>query len=101
MGRESGALIMNLWVTGNRYVMVETPYADKHRLDDTMKTMGDWFKAQIMEVIDIQIDDAAKQQNRKEIIEQQKGKILKCETKDTSLWTRDFLDFGCQLKFEY
>ena len=105
--RDSGTLVMNLRVVGHRYVMVEKAYADKkplsyfQRVNELLKQMNDWFKVQIVEVIDIEIDDAAKNKNREQIVKEQKGKILKCVENNDKLWTKDTSEFGCQLKFEY
>ncbi len=99
--RRSGQLVMMLMVTGHRYVMIEKPYADWGGLNDVLKTMDKWFEAVIMEVIDIEIDDLEEQKNREEIMQEQTGRIVKCE-KNKKLWTsKEFPEFGCILHFEY
>ena len=99
--KNSGQLVVSVTVIGHRIVMVEKPYADWGGLNDVLKKMDKWFRATIVDVVDIDIVDAEEQKNREQIMEQQKGKILKCEVKDKKLWTRDLMNFGCQLRFEY
>ena len=62
--RDSGQLVMSLVVTGNRYIMVEKPYADWGGLNDVLKKMDKWFKAEIVQVMDIEITDVEQQKNR-------------------------------------
>ena len=99
--KESGELVLSVKIAGNKYLMVEKPYADWGGLNDILKNMRSWFRVEIKEVLDIVVTKAEDQKKKESIKQQQTGKVLKCETEDQQLWNRDIMNFGCILKFEY
>lgn len=99
--KNTGQLVINVVIENNNILMIEKPYADWGGLNDILKKMGEWFTAEIIDVVDIIITNEKDQKNSEDIKKKQIGKKLKCDTKDKNLWMRDIMNFGCILKFEF